>query len=734
MSTDHEDPAPSSGSRHERLGLLLEGALAVPQERRGAFVESACAGDATLRDDLLSLIRAHHEAGEFFDRLAGRAVVPVLASVADVSGDDALSELWKSLAGSYRLERELGGGGMSRVYLAEDLDLKRRVVVKVLSPETAPPAYVERFRREIETAASLQHPHIVPLLATGSVKGVAYYTMPFVTGESLSDRLVREGALSATEAVRIWRDVLDALGHAHIHGVIHCDVKPGNILLSGRHALVTDFGIARAIEAAAGRGSRVLPEPAIGTPAYMAPEQVVGDHDLDGRTDIYAAGLVMYEMLAGRPLFDSSRRLDELRVGHVPDIPPLPHAAAGRQLAALVMRCLAWEPEHRPPSAEAVLSELEIAMKDEAGLLPGPLEVSRGGRTHVLRWAAGLLAVAILAATWLSAVRQPGEESLDVDERSRPSLAAFEWYQRGTEAALLRSDSGRNQGIAHFERAIALDSTYVEAWAGLSRMYIQLWSPAAGGARAEWLDRARAAALTAVALDDDAAQAHAALGWVHLASWDWSGAASELERAIALDPVVPRGREGLARVYMMTGRPAEQLEQARLGVASDPLSYSAIREMALALAVNGRCEESLESLAALKNLSPPAGVAGLIRGQCYSSRGRWREAIAEFRWADAHSSTAALAFLGHALARAGETAEAERILSDLTQGRAFSHGSFGIALVHAGMRDYDQAFLWLDRSADDGSMHFYVMHPVLADLHRDPRFQRIRDRIVTAGR
>ncbi|HSG49218.1 MAG TPA: protein kinase [Longimicrobiales bacterium] len=638
------------------------------------------------------------------------------------------------MAGSYRLERELGGGGMSRVYLAEDVELKRPVVVKVLPPQPAPPAYAERFRREIETAASLQHPHIVPLLATGSVHGTAYYTMPFVTGESLSDRLSRLGTLPVEEAVRIWRDVLDALGHAHSRGVIHCDVKPGNILVSGRHALVTDFGIARAVEAAAGPRPWAHPEPAIGTPAYMAPEQVEAGADLDCRTDIYAAGLVMYEMLAGELPFDASRRLEALRAGQAEELSPLPDTAADRDLADLVMWCLARDPANRPPSAEAVLDGLEIALArkvEPVSRFPGP---SRR-RSRTLYWMT-VPAVTILTVIGVFVVPRSGGggDATAADPAPRPSLAAFESYLRGIEPSLLRSDSGRLQGVAHLEHAVALDSTYAEAWSALARMYIQLWSPAVGEARFEWLDLARSAALKAVALDDADAEAHSALGWVRIASWDWAGAEAELKRAVALDPAVSRGREGLARVYLMTGRPAAQLEEARLGVASDPLSYSAVRELALALAMNGRCEESLESLAALKELSPPAGVAGLIRGQCYSSRGMWREAIDEFRWADEHSSTAALAFLGHALAMAGRPEEASRILSDLTSGRRYSHGSFGIALIHAGMRDFDEAFRWLDRSIDDRSMHVYVMHPVLAELQRDPRFERIRARILEPGR
>jgi tetratricopeptide (TPR) repeat protein len=235
--------------------------------------------------------------------------------------------------------------------------------------------------------------------------------------------------------------------------------------------------------------------------------------------------------------------------------------------------------------------------------------------------------------------------------------------------------------------------------------------------------------LRAVALDDRDADARAALGWVRLMAGDYGAAEDEFDRSIALDPGVPRGYEGLARVYMMTGRPGRQLAAARRGLDADPFSHSAIRELALALATNGRCEESLDRLRSLKTLTPPAGVAGLIRGQCYASREMWPEAIAELQWAADNSATAGLAFLGYALARAGRRDEASDILSDLVEGRRYSHGAFGVATVLAGLRDYDRAFEWLDRAIDENTMGFYIMHPVFADLHRDPRFSVLEKRM-----
>src|ERR1051326_1671105 len=216
--------------------------------------------------------------------------------------DDSESDLTAALGGRYRVERELGAGGMATVYLADDVRHGRRVAIKVLRPELAAALGAERFLREIATTASLRHPHIVPLYDSGVGNGTLYYVMPFVEGESLRDRLGREKQLPVQDALRIAGEVADALSYAHGRGVIHRDIKPENILLESGHAVVADFGIAHAIDAAGGErltGTGV----AIGTPAYLSPEQVSGEKNLDARSDVYALACLLYEMLAGQPPF-----------------------------------------------------------------------------------------------------------------------------------------------------------------------------------------------------------------------------------------------------------------------------------------------------------------------------------------------------------------------------------------------------------------------------------------------
>src|SRR5467141_3972330 len=221
-----------------------------------------------------------------------RAREPLLA--------DPFQQLRAALADRYTIERELGHGGMATVYLAQDLKHHRNVAIKVLEPEIAAALGPERFLREIEIAAGLNHPHILPLYDSGDAGASLYYVMPYLEGETLRDRLNRERQLPLEDALRITREVADALSYAHAHDVVHRDVKPENILFQAAHAVVSDFGIARAITAAVG-GSLTATGIAIGTPAYMSPEQGGASARVDERSDIYSLGCVLYEMLAGEP-------------------------------------------------------------------------------------------------------------------------------------------------------------------------------------------------------------------------------------------------------------------------------------------------------------------------------------------------------------------------------------------------------------------------------------------------
>ena len=319
-----------------------------------------------------------------------------------MSSTALIEQLTDALGSGYTIERELGGGGMSRVFVAFDDALQRRVAVKVMPEHLAASVSVDRFKREILLSAGLQHPHIVGVLSAGVAAGLPFFVMPYVEGESLGARITRAGALSVRETVSILKDVTRALTYAHERGVVHRDIKPHNILLAAGAATVTDFGVAKALSSSRRSGA----EPAtnaltgtgtsLGTPLYMAPEQAAADPDVDHRADIYALGITAYEMLSGNPPFaglaprallaarmtEDPQAITELR----PDVP----AALG----ALIMQCLEREPDDRPQTAADVLAAL-----DDPSMVSGAYAapIRRPGALASLRdWRVAAIAVLVL--------------------------------------------------------------------------------------------------------------------------------------------------------------------------------------------------------------------------------------------------------------------------------------------------------------------------------------------------
>ncbi len=323
---------------------------------------------------------------------------------------DFAEQLQAALGTGYQLESELAGGGMSRVFVAIDRALRRKVVVKVLPPDLAAGVNRERFRREIQVAAQLQHPHIVPLLSAGEQGDLLWYTMPFIDGESLRTALERKQPFGVREVTRIMHDVVDALAFAHQRGVVHRDIKPGNILRQGSHALVTDFGVAKALSAALPISGVTTAGIAIGTPAYMAPEQLAGDAAADHRIDIYAVGLLAYELLTGSSPFTGPSPRETLAAQLTRDPQPLHEISpeVPRTLSALVMRCLAKDPAARPQRAEDILQELD-ALTMPLGVTPqdGRVDSKGAGRSRTRAYVAA--AVLVLAGGFAYGVFRPRE-------------------------------------------------------------------------------------------------------------------------------------------------------------------------------------------------------------------------------------------------------------------------------------------------------------------------------------
>ena len=380
------------------LDPLIDRVLDAAPERRAALIVELSGGDPDRERALAHLVAECERGLPLLDR-------PAAERFSELTVESHHSILPALVADRYQVGRELGRGGMACVYLARDVKHGRDVAIKVIRPELAVTLGHERFLREIEIAARLRHPNIVPLYDSGEVGGSLYFVMPYEEGESLRARLDRVGRLSVDDALGVLRDVARALAYAHEHGVVHRDVKPDNVMLSGGAAVVTDFGIAKAVSAALGdvAGTTLTQTGSgIGTPAYMAPEQATGDPATDHRADIYSFGCLGYELFTGKPPFHGLSK-HEIIAGHIttvprpveelrPELPP--------SMAALIARCLEKDPDRRPQSSRDALKVIDGAAST-GGVTPPPERIAPPPKAHRV-WQAGLmLGAALLAAAGL---------------------------------------------------------------------------------------------------------------------------------------------------------------------------------------------------------------------------------------------------------------------------------------------------------------------------------------------
>ena len=400
------------------------------------------------------------------------------------------AQLHDTLGGSYTVERELGGGGMSRVFLAEERALGRRVVIKILAPELAEGLSAERFAREIKLAATLQQPNIVPVLTAGDVGGLPYYTMPFIEGRSLREHL-GDGPLAVAEVVSILKDVARALTYAHGHGIVHRDIKPDNILLSGGTAVVTDFGIAKALadsrrpESANGLSTAGLTAvgTSIGTPAYVAPEQAAGDPLTDHRADIYAFGCTAYELLTGRPPFIAASP-HKLLGAHLTER-PTPVGELRRDtppaLAQLVMHCLEKDPDRRPQDTANMAGDLErVASSDAVATALAARHVPLW--RALLAWAVAFGAAYILAKAAIVGIGLPDwvlPGAMLVAALGLPAVLGTHLVQRTARAALVSNAAATPGGSGAATGTLASFAIRAAPHIGWRRTW--RWSVAGGG-------------------------------------------------------------------------------------------------------------------------------------------------------------------------------------------------------------------------------------------------------------
>jgi len=713
------DLAPNEEALLRRLVTVLDrhgdraGALQAYEEFRGRLAEEYQAEPAPETEALVAALRARQQA-EPPDAL------PVV---------DLLPRLRTGLAARYRVERELAHGRMATVFLAHDLKHGRPVAIKVLHPELAAAVGTTRFLREIGFAAQLHHPHIVPLHDSGEQDGLPYFVMPYVEGESLRDRLEREPQLPVPEALRIADDVAKALGYAHTLGVVHRDIKPENILLENGHALVADFGIARAISAA---GSDRLTETgiALGTPAYMSPEQAVENGPIDGRADLYALGCVVYEMLAGTPPFTGPTAQAVLARHAVDPVAPIRtvRETVPRGVEQAVLKALAKVPADRYAGAPEFAQAL-----NQPALEPAP-----GGRRGKSRGAKLALGVGLSAAATLALL--VGFSLGGGRERPHPrtpltsNAAAYDLYLRA-DMLLAQRQNRENDSVAItlFERIVALDPSFAAAQAGLARAYALRVSEFAPEDTAA-LEQAQVAAEKALRLDPNLAEAHLAqarLLWGPAGHFFHERAAQEDRRALSLNPNMSRAHGSLGNIYLHIGLLDQAIAELQKTVAISPREDNALRRIAEARAYQGHYDDALRILSQVEpEANPPYWYYEMAVVLLHLGRSDSALAVIQ-NYLRAHpedrggvvTSVRAVWF-----AMAGNALRAQRDIETAVQeGKGyihFHHAAYHIALAYALLHRPDSAVHWLRQAAEGGFPCYplFERDPFLDNIRSDPGF------------
>jgi eukaryotic-like serine/threonine-protein kinase len=740
-------------------------------------------------------------------------------------------QLRAAVADRYRIEEEIGHGGMASVYLAEDLKHGRKVAIKVLLPAPGHSYEPQRFLREIRIAARLSHPQILPVHDSGECDGLLYFVMPYAGCETLRDRLNREGQLPIDAALRITRAVGTALGYAHRHHVIHRDIKPENVLLQEGEPVVADFGVATAMSAAGGDNIYVTDRGfAVGTPAYMSPEQASAERDLDGRSDLYSLACVLYEMLAGQPPFAGSGAratmarhaieppapIRSLRptvplavelalqralakspserfatmaefcdalVAPAPTAVPMTGAPDQRSIAVLPFVNSSADPENEYFS-DGMTDELITALSKVEGL-------QVASRTSVfalksLREDVRTLGSRLNVATVLDGtVRKSGNRIRITVQLSRVSDGRLLWSERydremsdvfaiqdeiaGTivrtlRATLLgdlgdltpvrytanvkayslylkgrfcwnrRTQEGIREGIRYFEQAIAEDPDYALAYSGLADSYA-LDLDYKGAPVFEGMERAKAEARKAIALDETLAEAHTSLGWVtFIYDWDWAAAEQQFRRAVELNPRYSTAHQWYSWFLAAMGRFEESLEHGRTAAELDPASVSIRRSMGWLQYYARQHDGALDNLRRGLAMDPTAAETHRLLGLVYLQQGSLDEAAAAFKEALANSpnDSLALAGLGHVAARRGRADEAMAILAELDAKAKLRYVSpVAQAQLYVTLDQRDRAFEWLDRAYQDrrGWLAYLKIEPMLDGVRDDARFQRMLERM-----
>jgi eukaryotic-like serine/threonine-protein kinase len=731
-----------------------------------------------------------------------------------------------ALADRYIVERELGRGGMATVYLAEEKKHGRKVAIKVLRPEITAALGTERFLREIGIAAQLSHPHIIPLIDSGEAGGLLYYIQPHVPGGSLRERLETEERLPLSDALRIVQEIGAGLDFAHRKGFVHRDVKPENILFADGHAVLADFGVARACcDPGTSPATDLVTEVGIvvGTPEYMSPEQASGQVDLGSASDVYSLACVLYEMLAGEPPFTgpSSRAIMAKQVTERPRPVRSMRPEVPRATEQALARALDKDPAERFASAAEFVAALRaadsallrpvvtrsIAVLPFVNASPDPdneylsdgisdelidalakiqgLRVS--SRTSVfalkgkpldVRAVGALLGAAVvlegtvrkagdrlritaqltssddgrllwsqrydrqlvdvfaiqdeIATTIVSTLRATMFTDLSehVPRRYTEDIDAYGLYLKGRYAWNKRTKEGVAEAVSYFEQAIAEDSSYAPAYAGLADSYA-LDVDYRSIPVAEAYTRAKEYARKALALDESVPSAHASLAWsLFIYDWNWAEAEREFRRAIELNPRYASAHQWFGFLLSSRGQHDAAVLEAHTALELDPASVSARRSIGWMCFYARRYDQALDHLARAMEMNPMAVESYRILGTTLEMQGKSAEAERVLRdalalpGADAYTK----ATLGWVLARAGKRGDAEQLLEEIEATAREGYVSpAALAMLHIGLGHNDRALDWAERAYDQrrGWLVYFKVNPMLDPLRQEARFEAL---------
>jgi tetratricopeptide (TPR) repeat protein/tRNA A-37 threonylcarbamoyl transferase component Bud32 len=635
----------------------------------------------------------------------------------------------------YRIERILGRGGMATVYAAEDVKHRRRVALKILHRECRDAVGGERFLREIELTGNLQHPNILPMFDSGEADGMMYYVMPLVDGHSLRTRLHEHGQLQIDEAVRIATDVADALDYAHRQGVVHRDIKPENILLGGNHTFVADFGIAKAKDAAgeALTSTGLL----VGTPTYMSPEQVSGERRLDARSDIYALGCVLYEMLAGEPPFVGSSTqavIAKRMAGPAPSVRTLRHTVP-LDVARAVECALARSPADRFSTASQFATVLR------GGTLLGPRRFPNFS-SPLVRAVGLVVLIGIGAAVWSSATGG-GSTVTRRASKAMPTndSVAYQLYLQGRAQTARRSSISVARAVELYQKAIARDSGFADAWAGLARalQFAFSWRYTVPGiARDSLMPMMVRASDRALEADSNSAEAWMARSVVvrELDRTDLHDRLDAIQRALRIDSMNADVWYGLSGVWQDSLENRRAIDALRRAVKLDPRHANALGFLAMNYMWLRKNDSAIIWADSAKKVDPVAIWARQARALALRERGNIAEAETEYeaaaRLGRGPDQIHAYAGLAEVYFKRGDRHAADTIVSraaalaDTTHPTV--HDAAYLAWAFAATGQPERALRILERYQPRRDMHFQLhlqRDPALDPLRSSPRFREL---------